>query len=199
MNTRKVLRIIVVLQAVLLLGLVAMFGLVPGLGSRGARADSVQHFSLLAETMQPVDSTIEYDSYDAYLETTQDSSLNTTAYIGQVTLPDGANIVGVRCFGEDDDPNPDAEFSFALFRYSLVANFEAVTEWVSSDNQGKQQVQAPVLSDPHLIAAVDNAAYSYGIYLTLPEPVAGTLRVLRCVVDTSYSVQLPFINRDMIN
>jgi hypothetical protein len=168
--------------------------------ARLAMADSVRHFSLLARTMQPIDSSIGYDSSDGYLRTVQESTENeTTAYCGQVDLPDWARIVGVRAFGLDSDPF--FEFSFELARYNLDDDplSSAVTDHVSSGayfQDGKIELDAPVHPD---MAIVDNVSYSYGIFLVLPaaySPPSQDLGVLRFVVDTSYSTHLPLVQRN---
>jgi hypothetical protein len=167
---------------------------------RLAMADGVRHFSLLAATMQPVDSSIGYDTSDGYLRTVQESTRNeTTAYCGQVDLPDGATIVGVRAFGLDSDPF--FEFTFQLVRYNLDDDpvGSAVTDQVSSGaffQGGKIELDAPVHPEA---ATVDNEQYSYGIFLVLPEPYNPPfqdLAVLRFVVDTSYSTHLPLVQRN---
>jgi hypothetical protein len=168
--------------------------------ARLAMADGVRHFSLLARTMQPVDSSIGYDTSDGYLRTVQGSTRNeTTAYVGQVDLPDGATIVGVRAFGLDSDPF--FEFTFRLMRYNLDDDpvGSAVTGQVPSGayfQDGKIELDAPV--DPDA-ATVDNDEYSYGIVLLLPAPYSPPsqdLAVLRFVVDTSYNTRLPLVQRN---
>ena len=57
--------------------------LVFNLGLSESQALAIYRLSLLAETMRPIDSTINYNNY-AFLTTTQESSVNpATSYIGQ--------------------------------------------------------------------------------------------------------------------
>lgn len=200
MNTRRIVGLVLVAQITLLIAIVGLLGFGPGVRARLALADSVQRYSLLAETMQPIDSTIGYDNTSAFLKTTQASTANSaTAYIGQLHLSDGARIVSVRAFGEDTDPL--GEFSFQLYRYSLSSTpvWSAVTSLASSGEPfqgGDIELSAQVYRGN---AVVDNEQFSYGIYLVLPEaynPPYQDLGVLRFVVETSYSVQLPVVPRD---
>jgi len=197
MNTRRMAILILVVQATILAMVVVLLGFVPGIGAQLAMADSVQHFSLLASTMQPLDSSIGYNNTGGYLKTIQASTINTsTVYVGQLDLPNGARIVSVRGLGLDSDPI--FEFAFRLYRYNLYGNpvSSPVTGLASSGTNfqgGKIEVSAPVYSD---MAVIDNDQYSYGILLTLPVPYSPPyqdLGVLRFVVDTSYSVQLPLV------
>lgn len=179
---------------------VLALGLMLVLIARLAMADSVQHFSLMARTMQPVDSSIRYDSYDGYLRTVQESSMNeVTVYVGQVDLPDGANVVGVRAFGLDSDPF--FGFCFGLVRYNLAENpvYSQVTDIVCSGEYpqpGKIELEAPVRAGA---AVVDNVNYGYNIVVRLPTPYAPPnqdLAVLRFLVDTGYSAHLPLVQRN---
>lgn len=197
MFTRNIVILILVVQATILAMAVVLLGFVPGIGAQLAMADSVQHFSLLASTMQPLDSSIRYNNTGAFLKTIQESTLYTsTVYVGQLDLPAGARIVSVRGFGLDTDPF--FEFSFRLYRYNLYSSpvGSPVTGLASSGTYfqgGKIVVSAPVYSD---MAVIDNDQYSYGILLTLPVPYAPPyqdLGMLRFVVDTNYSVQLPLV------
>jgi len=186
-----------VVQVTILIAAAVLLGVVPGVSARLVMADSVRHFSLLAETMQPIDSSIGYDNTDAFLKTIQDSTISSSAsYIGQLDLPDGARIVSVRCFGLDTDPTD--EFYFRLFRYNLYSDpvWSPVTDFAFSGvpfNGGKVEVDAWV--DPDM-AVIDNEQFSYGIFLVLPRATAGELGVLRFVVNTSYTVQLPIVQRN---
>jgi hypothetical protein len=45
-------------------------------------------------------------------------------------------------------------------------------------------------------ALIDNANFSYGMFVSLPEPQSGDLGLLRCVVETSYGLSLPLVQRD---
>ena len=200
MNMRKTVILILVVQATILAIVVVLLGFMPGIAAQSAMADSVQHFSLLASTMQPLDSSIRYNNTGAFLKTTQGSTINTsTVYVGQLDLPDGARIVSVRGFGLDTDPI--FEFSFQLYRYNLYGNpvGSPVTDLASSGTSfqgGKIVMSAPVDSD---MAVIDNDQYSYGILLTLPVPYSPPyqdLGVLRFVVDTGYSVQLPLVQKN---
>ena len=196
MNTRKLIGVVLATQIVILVVAAALLGFIPGVSARVAMADSVQHFSLLAETMQPIDSSIGYANTMAFLKTTQDSTISLTSYIGQLDLPDGARIVSVKCFGLDTDPT--GEFYFRLYRYDLWSDpvWSPVTDFASSGvsfSGGKVMLEATINSD---MAVVDNAAFSYGIYLALPQAQSGDLGVLRCVVDTTYAVSLPLVQRN---
>ncbi len=197
MNARKLIGVVLAIQVMASVAAAALLGFVPGVSVRVAAADGVQHFSLLAETMQPIDSSIGYDNTMAFLKTTQNSTVSfPTSYIGQLDLPDRAKIVGVRCFGLDSDPN--GEFYFRLYRYSLWSDpvWSPVTGFASSGvafSGGKVVLEATV--DPNA-AVVDNAQYSYGIFLVLPKAQSGELGVLRCVVDTTYAVSLPLVQRN---
>jgi hypothetical protein len=197
MSTRKTVTLVLVVQVTTLITVVVLLGFVPGV-TRLVVADSVRHFSLLAETMQPIDSSIVYDNTMAYLKTVQDSTVSLeTSYIGQLDLPDGASIVNVQCFGLDTDSSE--EFYFRLYRYNLYDDpvWSPVTDFAFSGvafSAGKVEVNAPV--DP-ANAVVDNAQYSYGIFLALPAATSGQLGVLRCVVDTtSGAVHLPSVQRN---
>jgi hypothetical protein len=169
--------------------------------ARLTMADSVRHFSLMARTMQPADSSIRYDTYDdGYLRTVQESSMNEeTVYIGQVDLPDGATVVDVRAFGLDS--HPFGEFCFGLVHCNLDDDpaCSAVTQEVCSGElaqPGKAELQAPVLSN---MAVVDNVNYSYSIFVQLPTPYNPPyqdLGILRFRVDTIYSAQLPLVERN---
>ena len=179
------------------LALVLVSGVVAGL----ATADSERHFSLMARTMQPADSSIRYDSYDdGYLRTVQESSLNAeTVYAGQVDLPDGAAVVGVRAYGLDSDPV--GEFCFGLVRCDLYDDpvCSAVTQVVCSGEfaqPGKIELQAPLQAN---VAGVDNVNYSYNIFVRLPTPYNPPyqdLGILRFRVDTSYSAHVPMVQRN---
>ncbi len=194
MNTRRLIAIVLITPVITVLVTAALLGFIPGVIARTATAGSAQHFSLLAEAMQPVDSSIGYDNYQAFLKTTQESTVSIeTTYVGQVNLPDGATIVGVRCFGQDSDPN--REFYFRLYRYNLEGDpvWSAVTDFAYSGvafSGGKLVVEATV--DPST-ALVDNTLFSYGIYVVLPKATSGDLGLLRCVVDASYAVSLPLV------
>jgi len=197
MNARKLIGVVLATQIVTLVVAAALLGFIPGVSTRVAAADSVRHFSLLAETMQPIDSSIGYDNTMAFLKTTQDSTVSPpTSYIGQLDLPDGARIVGVRCFGLDSDPN--GEFYFRLYRYNLWSDpvWSPVTNFAFSGvafSSGKVMLEAAV--DPDM-AMIDNAEFSYGIFLVLPKAQLGELGLLRCMVDTTYAVSLPFVERN---
>lgn len=197
MNTRRLIGVVLVTQVVILVVAVALLGFIPGVSARVAMADSVQHFSLLAETMQPIDSSIGYDNTMAFLKTTLDSTVSPpTSYIGQLDLPDGARIVNVRCFGLDSDPND--EFYFRLYRYSLWSDpvWSPVTDFAHSGvpfSDGKVMLEAVIDQD---MAVINNAEFSYGIFLVLPKAKSGELGVLRCVVDTTYAVSLPIVQRN---
>jgi hypothetical protein len=146
--------------------------------------------------MQPIDSSIGYDNTSAFLKTTQDSSVSSTSYIGQLDLPDGARIVSVRCFGLDSDPN--SEFYFRLYRYNLWSDpvWSGVTDFSYSGfafNGGKVMLEAAI---DHDMAVINNAEFSYGIFLVLPKAQSGDLGVLRCVVDTTLAVSLPVVQRN---
>jgi len=195
-NSKSILRFFVT-QFISLLIISALFILIPDISSRVALAGSVQHYSLLAETMRPLDSSIEYNNWSAYLTTTKNSSVNlSTAYIGQLDLPHGTRIAAVRCFGNDSDPS--GEFYFILYRYNLWHDpvWSQVSSIVGSGflfDAGKIMVEATIDTDMNV---VDNDQFSYGIYLELPEASSGELGLLRCVVDTTYTIALPLMQRN---
>ena len=118
MAQRKPINLMSLAQAAVLLVVGTSLGMVLISQARPVVAGGVQHFSLLAATMQTMDSTISYDSEDGLLRTVQEStSHEVTAYRGQVDQPDGARVVGVRGFGLDTDPF--FEFCYSLDRYNL--------------------------------------------------------------------------------
>lgn len=156
-----------------------------GIDSTGfVRKDELRYFSLLAETMQPVDSTIGYDNTSASLQTTSVSTISANAtYIGQVDLPDGATIVRVVAYGYDGAAV--AEYRVAMFRYSVFDTpvWTQMTDWIVS---GYAWSGGTLVSEGAVypsLAEVDNLNYSYGIFVDLP-PHAN-LSVLRFVVETS--------------
>ena len=175
--------------------LLIALGITPCFVSQNVMAASIYRISLLAETMQPIDSTIEYNNNEAFLTTTADSTINdVTHYIGQLNLPDGATITKVVGFGLDTDAN--TEFSFALFRYKLIDNpvYSQVTAFAFSGitfRDGKIEIPSAVDTD---MALVDNAQFSYAIYLVLPSASDGQLGVLRFLIEFS----LPQTNRTVV-
>jgi hypothetical protein len=146
--------------------------------------DELRLFSLLAETMQPVDSTIGYDNTEGSLHTTSVSTLwGNSTYIGQVDLPDGATIERVLGYGYDG--TPAAEYRFAMFRYSVfdLPVWTQMTDWALSGfawSGGALVTEAQVYPSH---AEVNNMSYSYGIFVDLPPDA--NLSVLRFVVETS--------------
>ena len=197
MNRRRVIGIVLATHVVTLAVAAAVLGFIPGVSARVALADSERHFSLLAETMSPLDSSVGYDNTSAFLTTTADSTVVfPTTYVGQLDLPDGATIVSAVCWGLDTDPTD--EFSFRIFRYSLWTSpvWEAVTEYAYSGvpfSGGTVELDAEV--DP-ANAVVDNSEFSYGLILKLPKAQVGTsLGVLRCVVNSTYNLKLPLIQK----
>ncbi len=154
-------------------------------------------YSILAETARPIDSTIQYDNFWGFLYTTAASTLHpgTVAYIAQFNLPDGAQILGVTAEGVDN--NDPSIFSVRLYRYGLAAyppnvyetlTLPAMSSSVTPGTNGRVSVFAPFdpALDPNL-AVVNNAAYSYGAYISLPKasvntPSMPTLALLRVVV-----------------
>ena len=197
MNARKLIGVVLSTRIVTLVVVALLLGFIPGVSPRVAMADSVRHFSLLAETMHPIDSSIGYDNTSAFLKTTQDSTISPpTTYIGQLDLPDGARIVSVRCFGLDSDSN--SQFNFRLYRYNLWSDpvWSAVTDFAFSGigfSGGKVMLEANI---DHDMAIIDNAEFSYGIFLQLPKALSGDLGLLRCVVDTNNVISLPLIQRN---
>jgi len=156
-----------------------------GIDSTGfVRKDELRYFSLLAETMQPVDSTIGYDNTQGSLHTTSVSAISFSAtYIGQVDLPDGATIVRVVAYGYDGASV--AAYRVAMFRYSVfdVPVWTQMTDWIVSGfawSGGALVSEGAVYPS---LAEVDNLNYSYGIFVDLP-PHAN-LSVLRFVVETT--------------
>jgi len=154
-----------------------------------------KYYSLLAETMRPIDSSIGFDNTSAFLTTTINSSTGSTSYIGQLNLPDGSSIVSVRGYGKDTDPNQ--QFYFRLYRYNLSDNpvWSPVTDFAYSGIAfagGDITIGATV--NPANAALVDNQNYSYGIFLVLPKASVGKqLGLLRFVVETTFPINLPII------
>ncbi|MCP3997117.1 MAG: S-layer homology domain-containing protein [bacterium] len=160
-------------------------GSLGGIDSTGfVQTDELRYFSLLAETMQPVDSTIGYDNTQALLTTTSVSSLNGSAtYVGQVDLPHGTTIQRVIAHGFDGSATE--EYTFALFRYSLFDTpvWTQTTDFRRSGipwNGGN--LVSELLPYPAM-AQVDNLNYSYGVFVELPADMS--LGVLRFVVETN--------------
>jgi len=156
-----------------------------GVDSTGfVQSAELQYFSLLAETMQPVDSTIGFDNTQGSLHTTSASSLNGSAtYIGQVDLPHGATIERVIGYGYDGSATD--EYGFAVFRYSLFDSpvWTQMTDWRYS---GIPWSGGNLVSEVQVypaMAEVDNLTYSYGIFVLLPADL--NLSMLRFVVETS--------------
>lgn len=156
-----------------------------GIDSSGFVQDhELRYFSLLAETMQPIDSTIGYDNTMGSLHTTSVSTLTGSAtYIGQVDLPDGATIVRVLAHG--NDATAAAEYGFALYRYSVFDSpvWTQMTDWMVSGfawSGGALVTEAQVYPS---LAQVDNMSYSYGVFVDLPPDA--DLSVLRFVVETT--------------
>jgi hypothetical protein len=193
MVSRKLVLLIVVSQVIIALLVIAFVGLFPGLAVQQARAGSVRYYSLLAETMQPVTSNIVYDNTSAFLTTISPA---TAYYIGQLDLPDNSRIVETTCFAVDSDPS--REIYYRLYRYNLFENpvWSAVTDFTYSGlpfDGGKIEMGAVIDAD---MAVVDNARYSYGIFLALPPAAMGQLGVLRCIVGTIYLNNLPMVTSD---
>ncbi len=160
-------------------------GALDGIDSTGfVRKDELRYFSLLAETMQPVDSTIGYDNTLASLHTTSVSSLwGNATYIGQVDLPDGATVV--RIIGYGFDGTSAAEYAFVLYRYSVFDSpvWTQMTDFVVSGYAWSGGTLVSGAAAYPSLAEVDNLTYSYGVFVELP-PHAN-LSVLRFVVETS--------------
>jgi hypothetical protein len=183
--------------AVLAAGLFLLAG-GAGIRARPAVANGVQHFSLPALAMHPVDWRTHYDGTSGYLMNTGTTDVP-IAFVEPLNLPDGATIVGAQAFGLDD--NMYSEFSFYVFRVGLQS--DPVLTPVSraggsgdSYNAGKITVTAAVTPS---LALVDNVQYSYGIYLNLDVPVAGygPVGVLRFLVDANYPLALPTVLRQL--
>lgn len=156
-----------------------------GIDSTGfVHNDELRYFSLLAETMQPVDSTIGYDNTEGSLHTTSFSTLwGNATYVGQVDLPDRGTIVRVLGYGYDG--TAAAEYRFAMFRYSVIDSpvWTQMTDWALSGfawNGGALETEAQVYPS---LAEVNNLSYSYGIFVDLPPDA--DLSVLRFVVETT--------------
>ena len=159
-------------------------GTLDGIDSAGfVQSSELQYFSLLAETMQPIDSTIGFDNTQGSLQTTSDSSLTGPAtYIGQVNLPHGSTIERVVAYGNDSSVID--EYGFAVFRYSLFDSpvWTQMTDWRYSGipwNGGNLVSEVQVYPG---MAEVDNLTYSYGIFVLLPADM--NLSILRFVVET---------------
>lgn len=164
----------------------AFFGIAIFIGFEGkVEAKGSAYFSFLAETMRPVDSTIQYDCNDAYLKTIQDSTLQITQYIGSVHLPHGESIISVKGYGIDSSP---LAFYFRLYRYNISEDpvWSSITDFAYSDSGSfegnKTTVTAIVNPD---FATVDNLNYSYGLFLVLPADITNELKVLRFVIETT--------------
>lgn len=178
-------------------GLVILLGWVPGVAAVKVQADTNRYTSILAEAMQPIDSSIQYNNVDSYLTTVQHSTMDAMAeYIGQLNLPDGSRITGVLCEGRDTDPA--GQFYYRLYRYSYNSTpvFSGVTDFAYSgyyEAKGNLGVEAEVVPEN---AIVDNRTYSYGIFLSLPKATSGDLKVLRCLVATTTDTFLPLIQNN---
>ncbi len=169
-------------------------------GSTPANAASTIYYSVLAETFSPVDSSIGFNNFDAFLTTTANSTVNpgeSGYYIGHVSLPDGATITGLRCSGYDTDSTQ--EFKFFLYRYSIdnpTNPYDLISypgpsglEW----NFGKTTV-IPAILTTNGKNVVNNSTWAYGIYLALPKASTSTqLKVLSCRVDATYPVNLAIV------
>jgi hypothetical protein len=180
--------------------LVAVMVIILGLGVRRAGAASPSHYSILAETMQPLDSSIGYNNVSAYLVTTANSSVAVqTAYVGQVHLPDGAIISAVRVYGIDSDTSQN--FLACMYRYNQDAAlvYDPVTSCFSTTSSpGKTSLNLPLASTD--ARTIDNLTYSYSVFIVLPKASVlnvniPTLGVLRIVIDWSYPSFLPLINK----
>lgn len=180
-----------------LVPLLLAVGIVFGLNAQTARAASAQHLAILAESVQPLDSTIQFNNKSAYLVTSQNSSLSGGAqYIAQVHLPDGAVISGVHLYGIDSDSSQDV--GAALYRYNLqdspVWGAKPVAVYATTTGSaGKFSLALVVNTD---VATVDNVNYSYGVYISLPKATVysadlPTLALLRIVIDWGYVAYLP--------
>ncbi len=170
--------------------------------TREVNAAGAFHYSILAETFHPTDSTIGYNNYYAWLTTTSNSTIpgQSSSYVATVNLPDGAVISDIHVFARDLDANNTKDVYACMFRYSQTTNpvFEAVTTCTSSSGApGLTTINPPVKSVA--LGTIDNQAYSYAIYLDLPPATVVTvdppnLGVLRVVIDWSFSTYLPALN-----
>ena len=153
-----------------------------------AGADTVHHVSLLAASMQPVDSSIEYNNASSLLTTVTESTLGTTSYVGQLSLPDGSTVSGVRCEGTDTDPG--AEFVVRMYRYRLEDEPDVRTGVTGFAGSVPLFAAGDTIVEPSVdadAAHVDNAEYSYAIVASLPKATTSkTLGLLRCTVDITY-------------
>lgn len=142
-----------------------------------------QIFSMLAETMQPIDSSMTYDNTEVLLKTT---SSGANQYIGHLSLPHGAKIL--KCVGFGRDTDSGRQFEFRIFRYNLTDSpvWTAVSNWVVSGvayENGNIQLESEIIPS---FAEIDNVNYSYGIFLVLPPAQVGKeLGVLRFYVETT--------------
>ncbi len=183
-----------------LIFLFTLLGIVPSAQAGGGI--SGQPYAILAETMAPEASDIKYVNVTGYLVTTG-NSLYQTGYIGQVNLPNGSTIVGVAAYGIDGDPLND--FNYCLYRYNLYNNpvWGLVTPCIASNSVTPDSSKRVYLYSPAdaPLATVDNANYSYGVFLKLPmasvavDPYNPTLAVLRFVVYWNYPVYLPSVTK----
>ena len=158
------------------------------------------HYSIPARAIQPVDSTVGFNSFSGYLITTSESteSFGMDTFIASVNLPDGATISAVHVYGIDSDP--DANFSARMYRYQATDPVATpVTDRASSSGSiGNTVIDLPIPDGA--AAMIDNETYSYTVNIYQPEQTTGSLAepalaILRIVIDWSYSVYLPAVSK----
>jgi hypothetical protein len=167
--------------------MIVLFSFLLILCSHRSFASDYRYFSILAETMRPIDSTIGFDCELGYLKTTSDSTLNASSqYIAQVNLPHGSTVDTVSCYGYDNDNN---DFSFTLFRYRFNGIGNDVFQQVSQEGDSSVSsgyidlTVGPIFPlNPPGIAVINNEDYSYGLFLNLPKAQFNDLYVVRCLV-----------------
>lgn len=163
--------------------------------SLNALAAESAYFSILAETMNPVDSSIEFDSDNGYLKTTSGSI---GQYIAQINLPHDSKIISAKFYGYDTDTN---NISFAVYRYRFngegIDVFEQVTE--TKDTSLSAPGYSELTSLPIPVPAfntVNNKDYSYGLYLNLPVADSEDLYAIRFLVEAELPASPWDINDD---
>jgi len=163
-------------------------------------AAGASHYSILAETIQPLDSTIGFNNTSAYLVTTAGSTVNAgTQYVAQVNLPDGAVISDVRVYGIDSDTVKNIGAGMYRYNQDNTPVYSSVTNFVpSSGNPGKTVLNLPMTSVA--AATIDNLTYSYSVFIDLPRATelnttTPNLGILRIIIDWSYPTYVPLISR----
>jgi hypothetical protein len=161
-----------------------------------ALAEEYEYFAVMAEAMSPLDSTIEFDCFNGYLQTTSASTLHSSSgYIAQINLPDGAEIVSATGYGYDTDSSENMEFSVLRYRFNGDSDepYESIT-WLedSSGDSGAFEKTAVALEPPAEkpgLCIVNNKDFSYGLYCNIPPASSGKLYVVRFVVKAKLAAE----------